>query len=74
MPDDEDGVILRDLLADLDGTEARYVRIVARNYGTIPDWHPGHGDGAFIFIDEILIEEGEEGDVSRSGVLGTAQF
>ena len=36
--------------------EARYVRVIARNYGTIPDWHPGRGDGAFIFVDEILIE------------------
>ncbi len=30
--------------------------IHALNYGTIPDWHPGRGDGAFIFVDEILID------------------
>jgi hypothetical protein len=56
IPDDEYGVILRDVVADLAGIEARYLRVVARNFGSIPDWHPGHGGGAFIFIDEILVE------------------
>jgi predicted alpha-1,2-mannosidase len=56
IPEDEYGVIIRDWLADLGGIEARYLRVLARNYGTIPDWHPGSGDGAFIFIDEILVE------------------
>ena len=53
---DADGVVRRDVVAALDEIEARFVRIHARNYGSIPDWHLGHGDGAFIFIDEILIE------------------
>jgi len=50
------GNILRDWVAQVEGTEARYVRVFARNFGTIPDWHPGRGDGAFIFIDEILVD------------------
>jgi hypothetical protein len=56
VPDDEYGVIIRDIVTDLDEVQARYVRVSARSYGTIPDWHPGHGDGAFIFVDEILVE------------------
>jgi hypothetical protein len=56
VPEDAPGVILRNMVAQLDGVAARYVRIHAKNFGTIPDWHPGHGDGAFIFIDEILID------------------
>ncbi len=35
---------------------ARYVKVNAINYGTIPDWHPGAGYPAFIFIDEITVE------------------
>jgi hypothetical protein len=35
---------------------ARYVRVRAINYGTIPAWHPGAGNPAFIFVDEIQIE------------------
>ncbi len=63
VADDEEGLIRRDLIADFDASvadfdavEGRYVRILARNYGIIPDWHPGRGDGAWIFVDEILIE------------------
>ena len=35
--------------------QARYVRIRAVNYGTIPDWHPGKGGKAHIFIDEVIV-------------------
>lgn len=38
-------------------TRARYIKIVARNYGTIPEWHLGSGGSAFIFVDEIWINE-----------------
>lgn len=33
----------------------RYLKIVAKNFGTIPEWHPGYGKPAYIFADEILI-------------------
>jgi len=56
VADDAYGNILRDWVTEVEGVEARYVRVFARNYGTIPDWHPGRGEGAFIFIDEILID------------------
>ncbi|MBO4476000.1 MAG: GH92 family glycosyl hydrolase [Bacteroidales bacterium] len=36
--------------------EARYVRVDAVNLGAIPQWHPGAGSPAFIFIDEITVE------------------
>lgn len=36
---------------------ARYIKIFAKNYGTIPDegWHEGAGGEGFIFIDEVLM-------------------
>ena len=36
--------------------QARYVKVFAKNIGTIPDWHPGAGSPGFIFIDEIWIK------------------
>jgi hypothetical protein len=36
-------------------TTARYLRVKATNYGTIPDWHPGKGGRAHIFIDELIV-------------------
>ena len=35
----------------------RYLKVRAKNFGDIPSWHPGAGDGAFIFIDEILLND-----------------
>ncbi len=32
---------------------ARYVKVFAKNIGTIPDWHPGAGAPGFIFTDEL---------------------
>ena len=35
---------------------ARYVKVVAKNFGKLPEWHQGAGGDAFIFIDEITIK------------------
>ena len=35
---------------------AKYVKIIAHNFGKLPDWHQGAGGDAFIFIDEITIK------------------
>ncbi len=34
----------------------RYIKIVAYNYGKLPQWHQGAGGDAFIFTDEIVIK------------------
>ncbi len=36
--------------------KARYVKVFAKNFGTIPEWHLGHGGEGFIFIDEFWVE------------------
>ena len=36
--------------------QARYVKVFAKNIGTIPAWHPGAGSPGFIFIDEIWVK------------------
>jgi predicted alpha-1,2-mannosidase len=36
--------------------KARYVKVIAKNYGKLPEWHQGFGGDAFIFIDEIIIK------------------
>ncbi len=37
-------------------TSARYVRIVAKNFGKIPQGNPGAGSMPWLFVDEISIE------------------
>ena len=38
------------------GLSARYIRVIAVNRGTCPDWHPGSGGKTWVFSDEIIIE------------------
>lgn len=55
VPDDVDAVVRRDLQMALDGRPVRSLRFHAVNYGTIPEWHPGAGGEAFIFVDELIV-------------------
>jgi predicted alpha-1,2-mannosidase len=56
VPDDVEGVFLRDFEVELDGRPIRALRVRAVNYGTIPTWHPGAGGQAFIFVDELIVQ------------------
>jgi hypothetical protein len=35
---------------------ARYVAVRVARYGPLPDWHPGHGEEAWFFTDEIVVD------------------
>ena len=35
--------------------KARYVKVVATNFGKCPSWHLGSGGDTWIFLDEISI-------------------
>jgi predicted alpha-1,2-mannosidase len=54
VADDDYELMVKDLELKTN-TKARYIKVVARNYGTIPAWHLGSGGEAFIFVDEIWI-------------------
>ncbi len=47
---------IKDYVQKIAPTKARYVRVHAYNLGKIPAWHPGAGEDAFIFVDEIFVE------------------
>lgn len=36
-------------------TQARFIKIVARNVGICPSGHPGEGSKAWLFVDEIVV-------------------
>jgi predicted alpha-1,2-mannosidase len=55
VPDKDYTSMIKDFTANVN-VKARYVRVKAKNYGTIPSWHLGAGGEAFIFIDEIIVE------------------
>ena len=44
-----------DLTATFAPVKARYVKLIVKTEQSIPAWHAGKGNGAFIFVDEINI-------------------
>jgi hexosaminidase len=34
----------------------RYLRLTAKTYGVIPPGKPGEGNGAWLFLDEIVVD------------------
>lgn len=49
-------VSLQDIEFSLKDVKARYVKIVATQYGNLPAWHEGAGGDTHIFIDEIEVK------------------
>ncbi len=54
IPSDDYEIYQEDFQANVN-TTARYIKVKATNFGTIPNWHLGAGGEAFIFIDEIFV-------------------
>lgn len=55
-PKIEENTILNFISIGTKSKKARYVKVVAKNFGKLPEWHQGFGGDAFIFIDEITIK------------------
>ncbi|MDH3491935.1 MAG: GH92 family glycosyl hydrolase [Acidobacteriota bacterium] len=55
FPEREMEHTIRDYVKEISPVRARYIRVRATNLGVIPDWHPGAGYAAYIFIDEIFV-------------------
>ena len=52
----DDRAMVINAAVDVPSRQARYVRVAAQNIGTCPDWHPGSGEKAWLFVDEIIIK------------------
>jgi predicted alpha-1,2-mannosidase len=47
---------LKDFPKNLNGTEARFIKVFAKNVGVCPSWHIASGGKPWLFIDEITIK------------------
>jgi hypothetical protein len=55
-PTDRDRDIkLRSFELEVAPVEVRYIKVVLKNIGKLPEWHEGAGADAWIFVDEIMI-------------------
>jgi predicted alpha-1,2-mannosidase len=55
-PKENETVIKNYGLNLVNAQKARYVKVIAKNFGKLPEWHQGFGGDAFIFIDEIKVK------------------
>ena len=54
-PDSTGAGVRRDFSATFPKTLARFVRVKATSIGLCPQWHPGRGQNAWLFVDEIIV-------------------
>ena len=55
VADNAPDVIIKDFSCEVP-VNAKFIRVIAENYGTLPSWHLGAGNDSWIFADEIVIE------------------
>jgi hexosaminidase len=46
---------VRPIRREVKPQRARFVRVLARNVGSIPAGHPAAGEKAWLFVDEVLV-------------------
>ncbi len=56
IPQKNPDIVLKDFKAEFKNTKARYIKVVAESIKNCPPWHPGAGQKAWLFIDEIEVE------------------
>ena len=52
-----DPTLIRETGKQIPQTLARYVRFYAKNKGKCPAWHIGHGGKAWLFADELIVDQ-----------------
>jgi hypothetical protein len=55
IPVDREGTFTETVLLEFNPLKTKRIKVVARNMGTCPDWHPGATYPAWIFCDEIMV-------------------
>ena len=56
IPLDKKGAMLKDFSQEVKNTKARFIKVTAKNIGLCPAGHPGAGQKAWLFCDEIVVE------------------
>ncbi|AFN74826.1 beta-hexosaminidase precursor [Melioribacter roseus P3M-2] len=56
VPQKNSEIIIKEFGADFIASKARYIKVFAESIKVCPEWHPGAGHKAWLFIDEIVVE------------------
>lgn len=56
VPETNEVVTIQRLTADFPTMQTRFIKVLAKNRGVCPGWHPGAGNKAWIFCDEVIVK------------------
>jgi hexosaminidase len=56
IPNDKKETVQKIFVQELKNVKARYIKVIAKNIGLCPQGHPGAGQKAWLFCDEIVVE------------------
>ncbi len=56
VPQKNPDIVLKDFPAYFNGRKARYIKVIGESIKICPPWHPGAGQKAWLFIDEIEVD------------------
>jgi hexosaminidase len=51
-----DGATVENVVLDTPGSKGRYLKLVVKKYGVIPKGEPGETNGAWLFVDEVVVD------------------
>lgn len=54
-PENRENTFIETFKLEFEPIKARYIKVIAKNKGICPDWHPGATYPAWIFCDEVLV-------------------
>jgi hexosaminidase len=53
---EERGQFISSYKIDFQSKSVRYIKVLAKNFGKLPQWHEAAGADAWVFLDEIVVE------------------
>ncbi len=56
IPNIDEGNGRREYTLTFPETSARYLKVISNSVTSLPDWHPGKGAPAFLFVDEVIVK------------------
>lgn len=56
IPENRESTFIETFKSEFAPVNARYIKVIAKNKGLCPDWHPGATYPAWIFCDEVMVK------------------
>ncbi|MFC2107314.1 sialate O-acetylesterase [Bacteroidota bacterium] len=53
---EENGELIHEFILPFKEAETKFIKVIAKNFGPLPEWHQSAGNDSWIFVDEIIVE------------------